>query len=428
MHINPFTPRPEQKHTPEEVAAILKKQKELMRDDLNYVEDCKAALMDEKLSWANGILYLLCAFIVGFLIWSGLTKIDIRTKGMGQVISSKSEQLIASLEGGIISEILVSVGDVVQKGDVLVRINDTIFNASYKENQAKYYTLTAKIARLNAEIEGKDTVQFPPEVSQRYPDIVKTEMELFHKDRINIKNIMEHIQQNLELAQEELKIKEPLATEGIISQVELLAVKRNVVTLAGQLEDAKSNYIKEASTQLAQAKEDLQSLEESIRGYEDRVLRATIRSPVHGTVKNILVNTVGGVVRPGENIMQIVPLDDTLIIKAKISPKDIGFIHPGQKAIVKFTAYDYAIYGGLDGVVETISADTITDTRPDGKGESSYYEVRIRTFKNYLGPEWAPLPIIPGMVADVSIITGKRTILGYIIKPLIRGQNAFSER
>jgi adhesin transport system membrane fusion protein len=258
--------------------------------------------------------------------------------------------------------------------------------------------------------------------------LLKLNKIFFSKNRSNIKSITDHLRQNLELAQEELKIKEPLATEGIISQVELLAVKRNVVTLSGQLEDAKSNYLKEASSQMTQAKEDLESLEEAIRGYEDRVLRATIRSPVHGTVKNILVNTVGGVVRPGENIMEIVPLDDTLIIKTKISPKDIGFIHPGQKATVKFTAYDYAIYGGLDGVVETISADTITDPRGESKGESSYYEVRIRTFKNYLGHEWAPMPIIPGMVADVSIVTGERSILGYIIKPIIRGQSVFSER
>jgi adhesin transport system membrane fusion protein len=177
MHINPFKPRPEHKHTPEEIAEILKKQKELLRDDLNYVEDCKAALIDEKLSWANGILYLLVGFIITFIIWAGFTNVDIRARGIGQVVSAKSVQMIASLEGGIIAEILVSVGDVVQKGDILVRINDVIFKASYQENQAKYYSLLAKIARLHAELEGKDTAEFPPEVIAKYPHIVKTEQD-----------------------------------------------------------------------------------------------------------------------------------------------------------------------------------------------------------------------------------------------------------
>lgn len=420
---NPFKPSPPK--SLDELKHIQEQQKELLKDDLDYADDCQAALTDEKLPWANSILYLFLGFIFIFLVWAYFDEIDTRTQGTGQVIPSKNIQLIQSLEGGIIAEILVKEGDIVKKNDVLVKMDDTIFKASYKENLARYDALQVRLARLTAESENQTTIDFPPELIKSNPKLVKDETALFQSRVDDFHTTVAHLKENLDLAQQELHIKEPLVKEGVISQVELLTVKRTVVTLQGQLEDVQSKYYKDTLEELTKTKAELGVLEESIRGYKDRLNRTVIRSPVYGTVKNILVNTIGGVVRPGENIMEIVPLDDTLLIKTRISPKDIGFIHPGQKAVVKFTAYDFSIYGGLDGVVENISADTIYDE----KLRETFYEVKIRTHKNYLGPEWNPLPIIPGMIAEVSIITGKKTLLQYLLKPILRAkENAMSER
>ncbi len=268
LNLNPFKSEP---RSQEEIKELQEKQKELFKDDLDYVEDCKAALIDEKLPWANRILYLFLFFIIVFFLWAGFAKIDTRAQGLGQVIPSKNIQEIQSLEGGLLSEILVKVGDVVQKGDVLIRIDDTIFNSSYKENLSKYDVYLAKISRLTAEAANKDNFDVPPGLEQRRPDIVAKERQLFHERRDDLKTSVARFEENLSLAQQELDIKAPLAKDGVISQVELLAAKRTVNSLQSDLENAKSTYYKQTLEELTKSKAEFDGLQESIRAFHRRL-------------------------------------------------------------------------------------------------------------------------------------------------------------
>ncbi|HAT8179416.1 TPA: HlyD family type I secretion periplasmic adaptor subunit [Legionella pneumophila] len=365
------------------------------------------------------ILWTSLLFFIVAIIWANYAILDEVTTGQGKVIPSSEVQVIQNLEGGIIQNIFVKEGQIVKKDQILMQIDNTRFMASYAEAEKKIDALEIEIIRINAEISNTKPV-FPEKYTKIYPHLVQDQLSLYESRMRELKQL----ETSLELAQKELNLTRPLLKGGSVSEVEIIRLERSVSEIKGSIEKFKSEEL----DRLNKARSELFALIEANKADKDRLTRTTVRSPVYGIVKQIKTNTIGGVVQPGSDLLEIVPLDDTLLIEAKIRPSDIGFIHPGQKAMVKITAYDFSIYGGLEGIVEHISADTIIDEQTDKK-EESYYIVKVRTDKNYLGTEKNPLPIIPGMQATVDILTGQKSVLQYLLKPIIKAkQSALRER
>ena len=374
--------------------------------------------------WPNVMLLIVVIFLTSVVVWTAFAKIDEVTKGLGRVIPSSSIQVIQSLEGGILENIWIKEGDIVEIGEELLRIDDTQFLATLEETQARIEILESRIARLLAEVTKASEITFPESISENRPDLIRNEILQFDSSRKGYQEKLEVLQKNYYISKEELSINEPLFEEGIISQVELLHLKRSVNEAKGAISRHEHDFLNEKFEDLNQTRAKFETLHETKRWHEDRVKRTTITSPVRGTIKKLYFKTIGGVIKPGEPILEIVPLEDTLLIEADIRPADIAFIHPDQKVIVKITAYDFSIYGGMEGKVEHISADTITNE----KGES-FYQIDVRTHKNSLSDGSKALPIIPGMVAEVNVLTGKKTILQYLMKPILRAKaNALRER
>ena len=415
---------------------------------------------------AVATLLTLVALIVAAFVWMNQAELDMVTPGFGKVIPSRQVQVIQNLEGGIVGEILVRDGQQVEAGQILMRIDDTVSGANFREMEETYLGLLAAAARLQYEADGKDPI-YPSELVRARPDLVKRENDLYrarqteleatvsvlHQQRRQREQELQELQSRLKAAQDgyglikrEYDMTEPLVRRGVVSQVELLRLERQVgdfqaqiaTGLAGlpkvrasmqevdqRVREKRDNFRTEALKELNDRKVRLSSLQESMIGKRDRVTRAEVRSPVKGIVKQLHANTVGGILQPGQDIATVVPLDDSLLVEAQVSPRDVAFLHPGQKAIVKLTAYDFAIYGGLDAELDQISADTIQD-----KQGNSFYLIRVKTNRNGLkDPKGEDLPIIPGMIAQVDIVTGKRTVLEYLVKPFVKARySALRER
>lgn len=408
-----------------------------------------------------------CIFLMlaGFLVWAKLAVLDEVTRGFGRVIPSQRVQEIQNLEGGILSEIFVDEGQVVEKGDVLCRLRNEQAASFYRDAFAKMLEHKAAIARLLGVVEGKDPV-FDKELMEKAPQLVRDQQRIFKaqmnqfdieigllKDQYQqkkqeiseMKGRRQQLLSSLKVAQKQRDIAKPLVKKKIHSELDYLALEQKVLELRGdadalrlgiprvesaarealgRVEQRKAEYRSEALEEINERRLELISIRETMAAGGDRVTRTDVRSPVKGIVKTIYINTLGGVVQPGESIMEVVPLDDTLLVEAEIKPADIAFLHPGQKAQVKITAYDFSIYGGLEGTVEHISADTIEDER----GES-FYMVKVRTKKNAMEYRGEKLPIIPGMTAQVDVLTGEKSVLDYLLKPILKAkQNALRER
>lgn len=366
------------------------------------------------------ILWSALLFFIAAFLWAKYAILDEVTVGQGKVIPSSQIQIIQNLEGGIVSKLFVQEGQIVERNQTLMQIDNTRFMASFNEAQKKLASLQIQVIRLSAEMKNTPMV-IPSSFVKENPDMVEAEKALYDSRKEEV------IQLNaaLDAAIKELNLSKPLVAKGAVSEVEILRLQRSVNELKGKISQFKS----QALEQLNKAKGEMAALSESHRADKDRLVRTTVRSPVKGIVKRIKVNTIGGVLQPGMDIIEIVPLDDTLLIEAKVKPADIGFIHPGQEAMVKLTAYDFSIYGGLPGKVEQISADTITDDKNSSNKEETYYLIRVRTTKNYLGSEAKPLYIIPGMMATVDILTGQKSVLDYILKPILKARaTALRER
>ena len=413
---------------------------------------------DEELKLHSHILLMvIAAFFVTFVIWANFATLDEETHGEGKVIPSSQVQVIQNLEGGIIDAFLVKEGDKVKAGQTLIKLSNVDAASSLGANQAKYLGLKATIARLQAEVNGKATPSFPDDVVKGAPQSVSAEMETFRTDMQSLASQTEVYQEQLSQRQQEVKelttkiadaksvislsrqerdMIAPLVKRGSASKVELIQLDRALKEKEGELNSlqaalprtqdavdeakAKISEVKnaakaQAQTELSAKTIEMSSIKQTLSSLQDRKTRTDIKSPVNGTVKNINVTTVGGVVKPGADIMEIVPDDDQLLVEARIRPRDIAFLHPGQKAMVKITAYDFSIYGGLPGKVVDISADTITDRR-----DQSFYRVRIRTDHKTLKRKGQVLPIIPGMVATVDILTGHKTVMEYLLKPFLK--------
>lgn len=396
------------------------------------------------------------------VMWAAVATFDEITKGEGKVIPSRQLQILQSLDGGIVSEIAVQEGQVVESGQTLLKIDPTRFESSVRESNAQAYTLQAKAARLRALAEG--TAFEPPVEALKFdPKTVEEERRLYEtrtselnaqvsitrqqltqrqQELVEMRAKRDQAAQAHDLSARELAVTKPLISSGAVSEVELLRLERDVGRFRGErdmaaaqiaraqaaiseasrkIEEVELNFRNEARRELAETQGKINALGEGNVGLADKVKHSAIRSPVRGTIKRLLVNTVGGVVQPGKDVVEVVPLDDTLLLEAKVMPKDIAFLRPGQRAMVRFSAYDFTIYGGMEAVLEHIGADSVTDERGN-----TYFTVRVRTNKARLADN---LPIIPGMVAEVDIVTGQKSILGYLLKPVLRAkQAAFTER
>ena len=393
--------------------------------DLDFIADCKAAFLEEKMPYANVLLLTVVGIVSAFLLWAYHSRVSELTRGQGKVIPSGSTQIVQSLEGGILSDLFVSESSFVEKGQVLAKLDDTAILSPYRESLIERDNLVAKIARLDAESQELDDVGFPKYLEESNADLVISETLLFQTRRDQINTNQKRLQKSLDLKSRELSITKPLAKSGVVSQVELLRLETMVNDLEGQLEREKSEYLNEVVSQNNEYKTKLSQIEQSVLAFEDRVSRTDIKAPLSGIVNKIHVKTLGGVLQPGAPIMEIVPIEDSLLVEAKISPSDIAFVKLEQEATVKLTAYDYSIYGGLEGKVARISADTFLNEE-DGQ---SYYQILVRTGERSLKTTTERFEILPGMVAQVDIKTGKKSVLDYLLKPLMRAKmNAFTER
>lgn len=432
------------------------RERRAVAEDLDFVEDASAAIIEQDARGLRAVIWTASALVLCLLVWAGLSRIDEVAKGEGKVVPARAVQIVQSLDGGIVQELLVQEGSVVARGQLLLRIDPTRFTSSLRENEAQVDALRLKALRLAAVAESKPFSP-PAELAASDPELVAQERRLYDASKAELEAgqrvIREQITQRSQdlqqvraqeiqastsygLVAKELQLTQPLVASGAVSSVELLRLEREVARLLGERDGARARIpgleaaVKEAQGKLAEvelsfrnkvraelseASGRLKALSEGQVGLADRVKQSDVRSPVRGTIKQLFANTVGGVVQPGKDILAIVPLEDSLLLETRVLPKDIAFIRPGQAAMVKFSAYDFSVYGGLDATVEQIGADTVSDDEGN-----AYYLVRVRTRSAFLGP--AKLPIIPGMTAEVDILTGKRSILSYLMKPLLRAK------
>jgi adhesin transport system membrane fusion protein len=433
--------------------------------DADIIQDARLASQRGASVFAHALLLGIAGFFAVFLYWAHQATLDEVTRGDGKVVPSGKTQVVQNLEGGIVGDLLVREGQIVDTGQVLLRIENTLADSEYREARSRYLSLLAQVARLRAETSGGE-IEMPEEVLKEAPAVAQAELALMQsrRDQLDsqIRILKDQASQrkqelrelaardssltaSLKLADEELDLMRPMVEKGVAARVELIRLERQKTELSGELQgvrlsiprakaalneaenrirDKRLEFVSEARRALNEHNVELASLGETIKAERDRVVRTDVRSPVHGTIKQLNVNTIGGVVRPGADLLEIVPLEDTLLVEAQIRPQDIAFLRPGQEAMVKVTAYDFSIYGGLDATLEQISADTITDE----KGES-FYRIYLRTEKNHLGKDNHPLPIIPGMITSVDILTGHKTVLDYLLKPILKArQRALRER
>jgi adhesin transport system membrane fusion protein len=432
------------------------------RDDLAWGEEADLAILEQAPLKAKKLMYCILAILVAAIIWAYFAKVDEVTRGEGRVVPSRQVQVIQSLDGGIVSEILIKEGDLVKIGTPLIKIDETRAVSSLRENKGQYLALLAKQARLTALAEGS-AFKPPAEVQKETPLVYEQEYALYNASREEMDSILniardqkeqrekelvelqskkEIAEKTYESANKELAATKPLLASGAVSEIDILKLERDATRARGEIDqtkaqisrvqsgisearrkiiEAEQNFRSKVRTELNETSAKLASLTETSVTLTDKVKQSTLKSPVNGKVSRLFFNTVGGVIQPGKEVMEVVPTDDALVIETKVQIKDIAFLRPQQPAIVKLTAYDYTIYGTLDAIVEEISPNSTVDDKGN-----AYYVVRVRTLKNGLGESQ---PIIAGMQAQVDILTGKKTILSYLLKPVLKAKSyAFSER
>lgn len=444
----------------------------MSQSDFAFSNDVRAAMEMRTPRTARMLLMTVTGLLVVFLLWAHFAVLDEVKRGNGKVVPSRQTQVVQSLEGGIISELLIQEGAIVRKDQPLARIEDTNFAAQFGEIRERRGAMAARVIRLEAETFGKTSVEFPEDLTKLAPRAVQTERSVFDAHMRKLAQDIDVIAQQewqkkkeidelrasetrfsetLTLLTRETLLTRRLYEQKVVPEIEMLRSDRQATDMRGQLAVVQATMVKTeaavkeaqsrllnittafrstAEDDLAKSRGDLAVLDENIKSAQDRVRRTELRSPVYGIVNKLNVTTIGAVVAPGASVMEIVPLEDTLLVEGRIRPQDIAFIRPDHEAVVKLSAYDSSVYGSLHGRVERISADTITDEKGDKneRGET-FYRVMVRTEKNHLGTAEQPLPIIPGMVATVEVLTGKKSVLDYLVKParMLRDE-AFRER
>lgn len=441
------------------------KHSNLLEHELEYLESLSAAVLQKTPKRSKLILYFWLLTIAVFIIWANIAKVDEIVRSSGKVIPSGENKVVQNLEGGIVEEILVKEGESVSKGDILIKIKNIKSKSDLAQYISKKNELSAKLKRLYAQANLKSLV-YTKSFKSKHPKLVKREESLYKTNLLDLqakketlkkqiaqkndilketKAKIKNLKKSYGFIKEEIKISKPMVKEGIKSKVDFLKLQREANNVKTELDNS-VNSIPAVKTSISEIKSkikelelafktkskkeyndvagELDRIEKKIVSFQDTVNRTNIKSPVDGIVKKLYVNTIGGVVKPGMDLVEIVPKDKNLIVEVKVRPKDIAFIYPGQKALVKFTAYNYSIYGGLKGKVIGISPDTVTD-----KKNKTYYVIRIKTEKERLAHNGKDLKIIPGMIVRADIITGKRTILDYILKPMLNSKDyIFTER
>lgn len=432
------------------------------KEVLAWTEEAELAMEEQSPLRAKSLLYGMILILVAIVVWAAYSKVDEVVRGEGRVTPSRQVQVIQSLDGGIVTEILVHEGQTVSVGAPLIRIDETRAVSSFRENRSQYVSLLARQARLQSLATGTPFTP-PSDVIDEYPAVYEQEKALYdsrkdalesqlsiareqvtqrEKELIETRAKLEQAERGYELATRELTVTKPLEASGAVSEVDLLRLERESARLRGERDQTKAqierikaaiveaerkiieleqNFRSEVRKELTETTAELNSLLATSVALKDRVTQSTLKSPVNGTVNRLFFNTVGGVIPPGKEVMEVVPTDDALVLETKIQPKDIAFVKLLQPATVKLTAYDYTIYGTLDAIVENISPDSVVDDEGN-----AFYVVRVRTLRSNFGKE---LPIIPGMVAQVDIMTGKKTVLSYLLKPVLKAKSyAFTER
>ena len=391
---------------------------------VNTVEDDERRA-SQTLVWATGLTLILA------LGWAAFFELDEITRGQGKVIPTSREQVIQSLDSGVLSELLVREGSVVDKDQVLLRIDDARSGAVFREAQEKFLSLTALSARLKAEAYGTALV-FPPELNAQ-PDLMQQELQAFNARKRSLTQSLQALDTSLAAVNRELVITEPMVRQGVMSEVELLRLKRQQSELMGQRAERQNRYLTDANNELTRVASELSQTKENASAREDAFLRTTIRSPMKGVVKNVQITTVGGVVQAGQPILEIVPTEDEMLVEAYVKPSEVAFLKVGQAAVVKLTAYDFNKYGGIEGVLEHLSPDTLRDEKQKKPGnpvelEEGFYRIIVRVKEPTDLRNGLRLVPSPGMTASVEIRTGSKTVLEYIFRPLQNVTQALRER
>lgn len=393
------------------------------------LDDWANLLLRDRLQSSRILLYAIAAILVIFSIWASMADIDERVDTQSAVVIPISQiQEIQNLEGGILKSLDVREGDTVQKGQVLAQLDVAQASAALDETQSKYYASLARQARLQAEATNSDTITFSDIIIKNEPDLISNEQKLFTANREELKDTTETLEQSLQYLNQQIAIITPLVNDRIIPKIDLIKLEGERNDTQGRLTSVVNNYNSKARDDLVKTNLEVDTLESTLQGLQDRVTRTTVRSPVNGIVKKIDVDTTGGTIKPGEEIMTIVPIDEQLLIEGKVIPSKIAFLHPGQEANVRISAYDPTIYGSIKGTVVRVGADAIMERDSMGR-EQAYYKVVIKTEQNYVEYRGEQLPIIPGMQATVSVLTGHKTIMSYLLKPILKAkQDALREK
>jgi adhesin transport system membrane fusion protein len=402
-----------------------RKPKEPTGRDVAYMADVRAAMVVEATPRTTWALYLMAIILISAIAWASIARVDEITRADARVIPDGKEQVIASLEGGILRELHVREGQTVFEGQELAQLDPTRFESQQNEGQAKRTALLATITRLTAEANGKP-LSFPKEVADM-PSIVEGETDAYNARKRALDEALQTNARNVVLLMKELGVSEAMSAKGLMSEVEVMRLRRQVNDLQLQSRERINKFRQDASTDLVRVQTELSLLDEQLAGRADVLRRTVLTSPVRGLVKNIRTNTIGGVVAPGAPMMEIVPIGPRVLVEARIKPRDIGFVRVGQKAEVKLAAYDYTTYGGLQGKIEYISPDALGDT-DRAAADATYYRVTLRSDRSTLKEKGKPLPILPGMTGQVEVRTGERSVLSFILRPMLKSKEAFRER
>jgi len=444
---------------------MAKKKYEFKENDYEFMQSLSAAVLERTPSRISSVLKIWLVTITFLIIWASFAEVDEITRGSGDVIPSGENQIIQNLEGGIIDDILVTEGDKVVANQIIIKISNAKSTSSFESNEIKIHELEARSLRLRAESKSI-AFKLPKTKDATYKQFIELEHGLYlshiterkAQDSVVIQQIQQkkhdlyetqkrvkHLKHSLSLVKQEVQMTEPMVKEGIKSRVDFLKLKREYNEIEQKLDSAvdslpslysqikeyrqkrieqKLSFQNKAKKERNEVRAEIKRIRSDKTALSDQVNRTDVRSPVDGIVQKLYVHTKGGVIRPGDDIVEIVPTNDNLLLAVKIKPSDIAFLHPGAVAMVKFSAYDFAIHGGLKGKITRISPDTITDDK-----DNTYYLIYIQTDQSFLGSPSHPLTIIPGMMVDVDIVTGKKTIMQYILKPILKSkQYVFSER
>jgi adhesin transport system membrane fusion protein len=400
----------------------------LRPEDIGFLTPVRGAQLVEPAPAAMWAVYLLLGGLVTVIAWAAIAQVDIVVRANARVVPDGREQVIASLEGGILRELMVKEGQQVAEGEELALVDPTRFEAQQAEGQAKRLSLLGMVARLEAEAVGRD-LRFPPDLATKAPQVAQGETDSWRARQRALDEAVGISRRNAELLQRELAMAQTLSARGLMSEVEVMRLRRQVNDLQLQVQERVNRFRQDASAELVKARTELTQLEEQLVVRDDALRRTVLTSPVRGVVKQIRVNTIGGVIGPGSPVMEIVPIGSRVLVEARVRPADIGFLQVGQEVVVKLSAYEYSVYGGLKGQVQSISPDVLGDAEKAMPGtEAGYFKAMIRADRSSLRAGDKPLQVLPGMSGTADVRTGERSVLSYLLRPLMKSQEAFRER